>query len=216
MTTAADLEARLRNRQRELDRRTGEALELARRGKEAEAAAARYRAEASVNEQLCAVFTRLGEQHQAAVQRQVEEFVTRGLQVIFGEELSFRLVPRVVRDQASLEFVLVTTRDGQAVETGVYDGGGGRAALVGFILRFVMLLLTPGATRFLALDESFANVSESFVPRLAEFLREVAYKAGVQVFLVTHSTGYGDVADVRYRLVLGPDGATQAHEGESE
>lgn len=216
-TSASELEARARRCQRELDLRTGEALELARRGKAAEAEAARFRGEAELYEGLCAVFTRVGEQHQAAVQGQVEEFVTRGLQVIFGEELSFRLVPSVKRDQASLEFVLVSAYGDQVIETPVMEArGGGMAAVVGFVLRLVVLLLTPGARRFLALDETFAHVSESYVPRLAEFLREVADKAGVQLLLVTHSTGYGDVADVKYRLVLGPDGTTQVFEGESE
>lgn len=89
-------------------------------------------------------------------------------------------------------------------------------AVVGFVLRLVVLLLTPGARRFLALDESFAHVSASYEPRVAEFLREVADKAGVQIMLVTHSNAYGDLADAKYRLVLGADGKTEVFEGESE
>jgi ABC-type branched-subunit amino acid transport system ATPase component len=103
------------------------------------------------------------------------------------------------------------------VETSVLDArGGGMAAVAGFVLRLVVLLLTPGARRFLALDESFAHVSASYEPRVAEFLREVADKAGVQVLLITHSTAFSDLADARYRLTLGADGITQVHEGESE
>jgi hypothetical protein len=45
--------------------------------------------------------------------------------------------------------------------------------------------------------------------RLAEFLREVADKAGVQVILITHSDAFSDAADARYRFSLGPDGKTR-------
>jgi DNA repair ATPase RecN len=90
------------------------------------------------------------------------------------------------------------------------------AAVVGFVLRLVVLLLTDGARRFLAMDETFAHVSESYASGVAEFLREVADKAGVQLLLITHSPVYGDYADANLRLVLGPDGITQVHEGETE
>lgn len=90
------------------------------------------------------------------------------------------------------------------------------AAVVGFVLRLVVLLLTPGTQRFLALDESFAHVSASYEPRVAEFLREVADKAEVQILLITHSDAYSDLADARYRLSLGSDGVTVVEEGVTE
>lgn len=211
------LDRAVRARRGELDQQTGVALDLARRGQEAVAETSRLKSQLELYEKACGVLTSFGEERQQQAQHQVEELVTRALQVIFGEELSFRLVPRVVRDQVTIEFVLVSQYGTTTIETPVMDArGGGHAAVVGFVMQLVVLLLTPDARRFLALDETFAYVSESFVPRLAEFLREAAYKAEIQIMLVTHSTGYGDVADQRYRLVLGPDGVTQAHEGESE
>lgn len=216
-TDLAVLEAGIRSRRRVLDREAGEALALARHGQRWTAEAVRLREQLELHDKIVAVFTSIGEAHQEAVQGQVEGLVTRALKVIFGEELSFRLVQRTLRDQAVLEFVLVSTYGDNVVETPVLEArGGGMAAVVGAVLRLVVLLLTPGARRFFAFDETFAHVSESYVPRVAEFLREVADKAGVQILLVTHSTGYGDLADQKYRLVLGPDGVTQVHEGESE
>lgn len=217
MTDLDELTTRVRARRSELDRRTGEALSLARRGQAAEWEAELLAGELETYERVCGVLTRIGETEQADAQRQIEELVTRALQVIFGEELSFKLVPRVLRDQAALDFVLVSSYGGTVIETPVMEArGGGMAAVVGFVLRLVVLLLTPGARRFLALDESFAHVSASYEPRVAEFLREVADKAGVQLLLITHSSAYSDLADARYRLVLGPDGVTRVHAGESE
>ncbi len=211
------LAVRVRQRRSVLDVQAGEARALVKRGREAEAEVARLEADLESYERVCGVLTRIGEAEQASAQHQVEELVTRALQVIFGEELSFKLVPSVKRDQAFLDFVLVSSYGDRTVETPVMEArGGGMAAVVGFALRLVVLLLTPGARRFLALDESFAHVSALYEPRVAEFLREVADKAGVQLLLITHSSAYSDLADARYRLALGPDGVTRVFEGESE
>lgn len=216
----ADLDdqlTRVRTLRRDLDRQAGAALELARRGQAAELEAGRLEAQLESFERICGVLTKIGEREQSEAQHQVEELVTRALQVIFGEELSFRLVPRVLRDQAALDFVLVSRYGDTVIETPVMEArGGGMAAVVGFVLRLVVLLLTPGVRRLLALDESFAHVSASYEPRVAEFLREVADKAGVQLLLITHSTAYSELADARYRLVLGPGGVTQVFPEEAE
>lgn len=217
MTDLDHLLARQKLIQRRLDQEVGAARELARRGKAAELEAERLARQLESYERICGALTKIGEKEQSQAQRQIEELVTRALQVIFGEELSFKLVPRVLRDQAALDMVLVSTYGDTVIETPVMEArGGGMAAVVGFVLRLVVLLLSPGVRRFLALDESFAHVSASYEPRVAEFLREVADKAGVQLLLITHSTAYSELADARYRLALGPDGVTQVHAGESE
>jgi DNA repair ATPase RecN len=200
-----------------LERETGQAATVARQGKEARARAARYRAALELHEKACSLLTTIGEQRQESARRQVEDLVTRALQVIFDENLSFHMVQSVRANRAETDFVVRSAYGEDVVETPVLDArGGGMAAVVGFVLRLVVLLLTPGARRFLALDESFAHVSASYEPRVAEFLREVADKAGVQILLVTHSQIYAGLADARYRLSLGPDGITQVEEGESE
>ena len=58
-------------------------------------------------------------------------------------------------------------------------------------------------------------VSAEYEPRVAEFLRQVADKAGVQVVLITHSKAYDDLADTSYELSLGADGSTQIAQGGS-
>lgn len=184
---------------------------IGRQGKAARAEAGRLRERLELHEKVLGVLTRCGEARQESAQRQVEGLVTRALQAIFGENLSFRLIPAVKANRAEIDFVLRSVLDdGTEVDTPVLEArGGGMAAVVGFVLRLVVLLLTPGARRVLFLDESFGMVSAEYEQPLAEFLREVADKAGVQVVLVTHSHAYDDLADVSYRLELGPDGATR-------
>ncbi len=205
----ADLDAAVRQARKRADTEAGEAQVIGRQGKAARAEAERLRASLELHEKVLGVLTSVGEARQETAQRQVEGLVTRALQVIFGEELSFHLVPEVKGNRVEISFVLRSRYGDTEVDTPVLDArGGGMAAVVGFVLRLVVLLLTPGARRILFLDESFGMVSADYEPRLAEFLREVADKAGVQIVLITHSKAYDDLADASYELSLGPDGAT--------
>jgi DNA repair exonuclease SbcCD ATPase subunit len=215
--SASELTARHRAVALRLEREAGLAAEVGRRGREAQAGVARLKAAMEVQEKVAVLLNSIGEERQEAARRQVEELVTRALQAVFDKNLSFHMIPQVRANRAEVDFVIRSTFGEQAVDTPVLDArGGGMAAVVGFVLRLVVLLLSPGSRRFLALDESFAHVSASYEARVAEFLREVADKAGVQVLLVTHSDAYGDMADARFRLTLGPDGTTQVEEGSAE
>lgn len=211
------LRTRLMNLEKVQERESGEAHLVARQGKEAQAQVAELRQAVELHEQAASLLNTIGEERQDSAREQVEGLVTRALQVVFDENLSFHMVPSVRANRAEVDFVIRSAYGDSVVETSVLDArGGGMAAVAGFVLRLVVLLLTPGARRFLALDESFAHTSASYEPRVAEFLREVVDKAGVQVLLVTHSQAYGDLADAKYRLSLGPDGVTRVEEGASE
>jgi hypothetical protein len=214
----ATLTAAVAQRRSALDVEAGQALALAKRGQAAEAERDRLKALLETYEKTCALLTIIGEQEQDIARAQVEGLVTRALQVVFGEELSFKLKPGTRANQAVLDMLLVSEYGSGTLETPVLDARGvGMAAVVGFALRLVIMLLTPETEvrRLLVLDETFAHVSASYESRVAEFLREVADKAGVQVFLVTHSSAYGEKADSRYRLSQA-GGFTEVHENETE
>jgi hypothetical protein len=205
-----------------IDRETGRAEQVAVAGEQAVKDVAALQEELSRHERIAALLTTVGEQRQETAQRQIEELVTRGLQAIFDESLSFHMSSSVRNNQAQVDFVIrsvyLIQDDDQpvdapvVVETPVLEArGGGMAVVVAFALRLVMLLLTPGTRRLLVLDESFAHVSREYEPRVAEFIRQVC-DYGVQVVMVTHSDAYSDLADARYRLELGPGGVTQVTE----
>jgi DNA repair exonuclease SbcCD ATPase subunit len=165
-----------------------------------------------------ALLTTLGEERQESARALFEDLATRALRAIFDDGLSFRLLPGESGGQATLEPVIRSEHEGGAViETPVMDArGGGMAVVVGFILRLVMVKLTPGAQQILFLDETFAMVSEAYRAQLAGFLREVADKAGVQLVMITHDPVYAQYADVTVRLALGPDGVTRVFADEVE
>lgn len=150
------------------------------------------------------VLNSIGEERQLKAQDTIEQLVTRGLQQIFDDSLSFHIVQTVKAKAASVEFVVRTTlADGGIVDTPVMDArGGGLAATVGFLLRVVILLLKNGKDKdnILILDETFAHVSDEYLEALGEFLRELVDKTGIQIVMVTHQPVFGEYADAVYRF----------------
>lgn len=209
----AALTDRVRRVRRALDRDTGEARSIAAAGKRIKDEIAGLRAEIENYEKVAGVLRSIGDERQASAQQQIEVLVTQGLKTIFGEELSFHLVPGERAKAPVVDFVVRSTLGDTVVETDVMDArGGGLAATVGFLLRLVVLLLSRDRQdTVLFLDETFAHVSAEYEPRLAEFLRELVDKTGVQIIIVTHSDAFSDLADVRYRFEL-QNGMTKVRE----
>lgn len=193
----SDLAAEVKAARSLLDQALGEARALAAAERAAQARIELFEQQIELHERVIIALTQLGEEEQDAAQRYVEEMVTRGLQAIFSEELSFCLVQSTRAGQANVEFVI---RDGD-LETPVLEArGGGMAAVTGFLLRLAVLLKTPGAARVLWLDEPFAHVSAEYRGRVAEFLREICTEAKVQVIMVTHDQEYAELADDVYQF----------------
>lgn len=197
------LNARLARARRTLDQQRGEAYALATSGQQVTAEIAHLADVVDLHEKAAHVLTAIGEQRQDAAQRTIETLVTQGLQTIFGDELSFHLVPGVRAKSPVVDFrVRSTLPDGRTVDTDVMDArGGGLAATVGFLLRLIILLLNRRRREpIIFLDEPFAHVSAEYLPRLVEFLKELIAKTQVQVVMVTHEDLFLEVSDVAYRF----------------
>lgn len=132
----------------------------------------------------------------ANLRADIERLVSHALVSVFDEPMEFKLTTRTLRGQQSVEFSLVSN----GVERPVLGShGGGVSQVVAFVLRLVVVMLSPNR-HVLILDEPFSQVSAEFRPRLAAFLREIVDATDLQLILVTHDTEIPEVADVHYRL----------------
>jgi DNA repair exonuclease SbcCD ATPase subunit len=138
---------------------------------------------------------------QAVVHTQIENIVTKGLQTIFAEPLSLRIKTTLVGKRTESDFYLVSGSGEDVLETPILEArGGGVAAVVGFLLQVILVLLSPNHRPTLFLDETFANLSQEYEEPLAEFIVELVEKSPVQVVLVTHSTTYRSFANKVYTV----------------
>lgn len=169
----------------------------------------------NVYDRVTALLNSLGEERQMKAQATIESLVTRGLQTIFDDTLSFHIIQTVRAKQANVEFVVRSTLAETVVDTPILEArGGGLVATIGFLLRVVVMLLRDGqrSENVLILDETFAHVSNEYVPGVAQFLREIVDKTGIQVLMVTHQDEFTEYADKIYRFRL-QDGRTEVTEG---
>lgn len=191
-----------------LSRREGQYDQLKAQRESFQQAALKQTQESEVFAMAGAFITRYSDEKESSVYTLVQELVSQGLTQVFDEELGFQVVPKSTGSRFSIDFQIVShPTPGVSLTTPVMEArGGGVAAVAGFLLQVVMILLSD-APRVLFLDETFAQVSAEYEPRLAEFLSQLVDEIGLQIVLVTHSDAFEDVSDASYRASL-KSGAT--------
>lgn len=146
-----------------------------------------------------AYLAQFADERQAQVYRQIEHTVTEGLRTVFNEDLKLEITTKMVGARSETAFSIVSKTDEGEMSTGIMDArGGGVAAIVGFLVQAVLVLLTPGMRPLLVLDESFRAVSAEYQAPLGEFIKDLCEKTGLQVVLVTHQPTIVEFADTAY------------------
>lgn len=214
--SVAELTAEISTVRRVLTTRQGEAAALARQYRELQAEVAELAAVRSAADRVSGVLASIGSERDAAARAQVEALVTAGLTAIFEENLSFHLIESTSRQTPQIDFVVKThLPDGSSFETDVLSArGGGLAAVVGLLLRVVLILLTRASGKrspdVLVLDETLAHLSREYLDAAGQFLRTLVDSTGLQLIMVTHQSELVEFADVVYRLRLDAEGRTVA------
>ncbi len=214
----ADLRRSVQLVMSELHTEVGAARALAQRGQELEAEVERLLLSRETAERVSGVLGKMAAERDAAARALVESLVTAGLTAIFGdsgEQLSFHLMESTLRNATNIDFTVRTIKPGgEVIETDVLSArGGGVAAVIGMLLRVVLILLTrqtgQQVSGTLVLDETLAMLSADRLEAASAFLRTLVDSADLQVIMVTHQTELTESADVVHRLSLDPDGVTR-------
>ena len=146
-----------------------------------------------------AYLSQFADERQAQVFKQIESTVTEGLRYIFQEDLRLDVSNKLVGSRSEVVFSVISETEEGELKTGVMDArGGGVAAIVGFLTQAVLILLTPGLRPFMALDETFRNVSSEYQEPLGQFVSDLCSRTGLQVLLVTHQPEIAEFADAHY------------------
>lgn len=182
-----------------LSRLEGRADTLKQQLGEARAAAYQQAAEADECAKVLAVLRGLEAAWRERIEGGIASIISHGLSVVFGEPIEVVLETTTFRDTTSMEILI---RQNGALSSVLDAKGGSLVQVLGFLWRlFLTVTAQPPLARVLVLDEPFAMVSEEYRPALAELLRELSTRLGVQFLIITHEKELTDAADVAYEVV---------------
>lgn len=144
------------------------------------------------------LFQTLTDAKRELVREKIELLVTSGIQAVFGPNYGFSIEQKIARNQITFEYKITYLSGGEWHKSPLRGyHGGGLVALVGLLLRVVMVLFTyPPRRRFIVLDETLAALDGDKRPLVAKLMRNLGDELELQFLLVTHSPEYAEDADV--------------------
>lgn len=126
----------------------------------------------------------------------VESVVTQGLQLVFGEDTACVLEKK---EGARGTTYRINVRFGEVTGDPMDDFGGGPTNVTSFLLR-VLMIHRFNLAKLLVLDESFNNVSDSYLPKVSVILKSLVEDFGFKILAVTHQPSLAVHADHSYRV----------------
>src|SRR5271167_630304 len=113
----------------------------------------------------------------------IESIVSAGLQMVFHDK-SMGLVLNKKEGARGSSYELLM-RQGDFMGKPMDSFGGGPVNVIAFLLRVIMVKRFKLA-KFLAVDESFNNVSSDHLPLVSEMLKKLCRDHGFTILAVTH------------------------------
>ena len=191
-----------------------EARIVATRGKELQQEVSTLKEDVTVYADVALLLQSFSELEQRAIQDKFENLISYALGIIFEDKFKrFRLNAGVERNQVVLNPTLVFVVDGVEVTSGIMGAhGGGPADCVGFLLKLLTVIFNGDSKvrPIIFADESFAHLSEEYLPAMANVIRKFVDELGsdLQIVLVTHQKIFVEKADFAYQFSQNTGGST--------
>jgi len=136
-----------------------------------------------------------------SMKKKIEDVVSEALRLIYGPGYKVELTYGVKNNRSSLdiEMVRTTTSIGE-VRREIGGFGGGMADSISVPLRLMVLLGSKQVARICVLDECWKHMDTVRIEAVAEFLKALAEKLGMQVIIGTHHEVIRDRADRTYTV----------------
>lgn len=134
----------------------------------------------------------------------IESIVSGGLQLAFPQPYEFVIEKKEGARGNSYRLLI---RKGKITGPLMSTFGGGVVNVTAFLLRVIMIKRFKLA-KFLAVDESFNNVSEHFLPQVSAMMTKLCHDHGFNILAVSHQPILASAADIVYEVVPGDETPT--------
>lgn len=176
-----------------LERHKGAKAQVERYISETEQALKQTKRNARQHEQAIEIVKEVGLKTQQTLQFHISNTVSMALSSVFDD--AYEMVVEFVQRRGKTECDLLFGRGDNQVNP-LSASGGGAVDVASFALRVASWSMQLPRTRnVLLLDEPFKNVSEGYLPKASELLKQISEQLNLQIIMVTHSDTLIDSAD---------------------
>ena len=130
----------------------------------------------------------------------IESVVSDGLKLVFDDDLQL-VIER--KEGARGDSYKILVKKGDIIGPPIDTFGGGVVNVISFLLRVIMIQRFK-LSKFMALDESFNNLSEEYIPRLSQMLKTLCDDYNYTILSVTHQPVLASAADKVFTVEEGP------------
>lgn len=148
------------------------------------------------------LFKRSSEFARNQSKKQIESLVTKCLQYVFQEEISFEIEIKELRGRPSAKFYVTNIIDGKEIKLEPEESkGGGVVDIVSLALRIAFLEThKPKILGPLILDEPAKHVSDEYIYNVSNFLKESSELFNRQIIMITHNNYLASIGDISYKI----------------
>ena len=126
----------------------------------------------------------------------IESIVSNGLKLVFGKKVSFIIEKKEGTKGTNYKFLI---KDGEVIGSPTESFGGGIVNVTSFLLRIIMIKRFKLA-KFMAIDESFNNVSVEYLDKVSSLVKTLTDSHGYTILAVTHQKVLASNADRVYEV----------------
>lgn len=155
-----------------------------------------------INERVLDVLRKYSLVKEQVLREKIDNIVTRGLRLVFGEGYKSKLAFGISRGQAVTKTRLITNIGEHELEADIATGhGGGITNFCAVLYKILVLaLVRPAQRKVLFLDECFKNLSQEYLEPASMFLKEISDKLGIQLVIISHRREVQEIGDVIYNF----------------
>lgn len=165
-----------------------------------------YKRQLGILEQIRQLFVATSLGSREYVKDVVEEYMSRGLTLVFEQDIQFKVLFKEKRDQIEVDFKILIGAGGNEIKGSIEDAvGGGALDVMSVVMRIVVRNLLKIDSPF-ALDEptKFLNPisSGNQIVNFGRLLKELCAETDTQVILVTHDKTLPEFGDKVFEVMM--------------
>ncbi len=135
-----------------------------------------------------------------SLKTKIESVLSEALRVIYGLNYRVQLVYSVKNNRSNMEIEVVKNTPAGEVPRTMDGFGGGVSDSIAVPLRLLVMLGSRQTDKVAILDEAYKHVDPDRIETVANFIKDISNKLGVQIILLSHHDIMQNVADKVFQI----------------